>query len=107
MTLTDLRYIVALAETLHFGRAAEKCFVAQPTLSTAVKKLEEELGTPLFERGAEVRITPVGEAVVAQARRVLAEAARSRSWPRAAAIPCAGPSSWAPSTPSAPTCCRA
>ncbi len=103
MTLTDLRYIVALAETLHFGRAAEKCFVAQPTLSTAVKKLEEELGTPLFERGAEVRITPVGEAVVAQARRVLAEAARVKELAQSGRDPCAGPSSWAPSTPSAPT----
>ena len=77
MTLTDLRYIVALAHERHFGRAAEKCFVAQPTLSVAVKKLEEELGVILFERSPqEVRITPVGEQVVAQAERVLAEAAR-------------------------------
>lgn len=91
MTLTDLRYIVALAETLHFGRAAEKCFVAQPTLSTAVKKLEDELGTPLFERGAEVRITPVGEAVVAQARRVLAEAARVKELAQAGQDPLRGP----------------
>jgi LysR family hydrogen peroxide-inducible transcriptional activator len=50
MTLTELRYIVALNQTGHFGRAAEKCFVSQPTLSVAIKKLEEELGVSLFER---------------------------------------------------------
>lgn len=76
MTLTDLRYIVTLARERHFGRAAEKCFVAQPTLSVAVKKLEEELGVALFERGAEVSVTPIGAQIVAQAERVLAEAAR-------------------------------
>ncbi|MFA7268144.1 MAG: LysR substrate-binding domain-containing protein [Sterolibacterium sp.] len=76
MTLTDLRYIVTLARERHFGRAAEKCFVAQPTLSVAVKKLEEELGVVLFERGSEVRVTAVGERIIAQAERVLAEASR-------------------------------
>ncbi|SMB21226.1 Transcriptional regulator, LysR family [Sterolibacterium denitrificans] len=76
MTLTDLRYIVALARERHFGRAAEKCCVAQPTLSVAVKKLEEQLGVVLFERGAEVSLTPIGEQIVAQAQRVLAEAGR-------------------------------
>ncbi len=77
MTLTDLRYIVALARERHFGRAALKCFVTQPTLSVAVKKLEDELGVSLFERAAnEVRVTPVGREVVAQAARTLAEAAR-------------------------------
>ena len=50
MTLTELRYIVTLAEEKHFGRAAQKCFVSQPTLSVAVKKLEEELEVQLFER---------------------------------------------------------
>lgn len=74
MTLTDLRYIVVLARELHFSRAAEKCFVSQPTLSAGVKKLEEELGVPLFERLNEIRLTPVGEQVVAQAEKVLAEA---------------------------------
>ena len=53
MTLTELRYIVALARERHFGRAAEKCFVSQPTLSVAVKKLEDELGVALFERGGQ------------------------------------------------------
>lgn len=76
MTLTDLRYIVALARFCHFGRAAEHCCVSQPTLSVAVKKLEEELGVVLFERGSEVSMTPIGEQVVAQAGRVLAEAGR-------------------------------
>jgi LysR family hydrogen peroxide-inducible transcriptional activator len=77
MTLTDLKYIVALARERHFGRAAESCFVSQPTLSVAVKKLEDELGVVLFERSPqEVRTTPVGERIVAQAERVLGEAAR-------------------------------
>ena len=76
MTLTELRYIVALARERHFGRAAEKCFVSQPTLSVAVKKLEEELGVALFERGgSEVTATPVGTRIVEQAQRVLEEAA--------------------------------
>src|SRR5262245_55534024 len=74
MTLTELRYIVALARERHFGRAAEACFVSQPPLSVAVKKLEDELGVVLFERGrSEVAITPVGERVAEQARRVLEE----------------------------------
>jgi len=74
VTLTELRYIVAVARERHFGRAAEACFVAQPTLSTAVKKLEEELGVALFERGRhEVTITPAGERIVTQAQRVLEE----------------------------------
>ena len=75
MTLTELRYIVALARERHFGRAAEKCFVSQPTLSVAVKKLEDELGVALFERGgSEVAVTPVGARIVEQAQRVLEEA---------------------------------
>src|SRR5687768_6322800 len=75
MTLTELRYIVALARERHFGRAAEKCFVSQPTLSVAVKKLEDELGVALFERGgSEVAVTPVGVRIVEQAQRVLEEA---------------------------------
>jgi LysR family hydrogen peroxide-inducible transcriptional activator len=74
MTLTELRYIVAVARERHFGRAAEACFVSQPTLSVAVKKLEDELGVPLFERRAnEVSVTPLGERIVEQAQRVLEE----------------------------------
>ena len=76
MTLTELRYIVAVARERHFGRAAEACFVSQPTLSVAIKKLEEELGTQIFERGShEISVTPAGERIVAQAR----EAGESRS----------------------------
>jgi len=79
MTLTELKYIVAVARERHFGRAAEACFVSQPTLSVAIKKLEEELGTLLFERrSSEVTPTPVGERIVAQAQRVLDEAAQVR-----------------------------
>jgi len=76
MTLTELRYLVNLDKERHFGRAAERSFVSQPTLSVAVKKLEDQLGVILFERNrGEARPTPVGERIIAQARRVLAEAA--------------------------------
>src|SRR5690625_1847775 len=75
MTLTELRYIVTLAQEQHFGRAAERCFVSQPTLSIAVKKLEEELGVALFERSkSRVQATPLGEKIVAQAHLVLEQA---------------------------------
>lgn len=75
MTLTELRYIVAVAREHHFGRAAERCFVSQPTLSVAVKKLEDELGVVLFERGGgEISLTPVGVRIVEQAMRVLEQA---------------------------------
>lgn len=76
MTLNELRYIVTLAQEQHFGRAAEKCFVSQPTLSIAVKKLEDELGVALFERSrTKVVVTPVGQRIVEQAQKVLSEAA--------------------------------
>ena len=75
MTLTELRYIVALAQEQHFGRAAERCHVSQPTLSIAVKKLEEELGV-LFERGKQkILPTPLGAKIVAMAAKVLEQAA--------------------------------
>jgi LysR family transcriptional regulator, hydrogen peroxide-inducible genes activator len=77
MTLTELRYIVAVARERHFGRAAEACFVSQPTLSVAVRKLEEELAVPIFERGkGEVTVTPTGEQIIEQAQRVLEEASK-------------------------------
>lgn len=77
MTLTELRYIVALARERHFGRAAEKCHVSQPTLSVALKKVEQRLGITLFERSStEVRPTPLGEQMAWQAERVLEESAR-------------------------------
>ncbi len=92
MTLTELRYIVAVARERHFGRAAETCFVSQPTLSVAVKKLEEELGVTLFERGpGEVSVTPAGRKIVEQAQRVLEEASRIREIAAAGKDPLAGP----------------
>lgn len=76
MTLTELRYIVAVARERHFRRAASACFVSQPTLSIAIGKLEERLGVTLFERNSnEVTVTPIGEQIIEQARRVLEETA--------------------------------
>jgi LysR family hydrogen peroxide-inducible transcriptional activator len=76
MTLTELRYIVTLAQEQHFGRAADRCYVSQPTLSIAVKKLEDELGVALFERTkSRVQPTPLGEQIVAQANLVLEQTA--------------------------------
>jgi len=92
MTLTELRYIVAVARLQHFGRAAEACFVSQPTLSVAVKKLEDELGVQLFERGpGEVSITPAGRRVVEQAQRALEEADKVKTLAKSAADPLDGP----------------
>lgn len=92
MTLTELRYIVAVARERHFGRAAENCFVSQPTLSVAVKKLEAELGVTLFERGpGEVTVTPAGQKIVEQAQRVLEEASRIKELAAAGRDPLAGP----------------
>jgi LysR family hydrogen peroxide-inducible transcriptional activator len=92
MTLTELRYIVAVARERHFGRAADACFVSQPTLSVAVKKLEEELGVTIFERGpGEVTVTPAGERIVAQAQRVLEEAAAIKEIAKHGKDPLAGP----------------
>ena len=92
MTLNELRYIVAVAQELSFGRAAAKCFVSQPALSVAIQKLEDELGAPLFERGkSEVTVTPVGERIVEQAQRVLEEAARIREIAQAGRNQLVGP----------------
>jgi LysR family hydrogen peroxide-inducible transcriptional activator len=80
MTLTELRYIVAVARERHFSRAAEACFVSQPTLSISIKKLEDELGTQIFERGgAEVTLTPIGNEIVSQAQLVLDEVAKIKT----------------------------
>jgi len=91
MTLTELRYLVTVAETRHFGRAAEACFVTQPTLSAGIKKLEETLGVQLLERTSKrVALTPVGEAVVEQARRVLDECRSIESIARRNQAPLSG-----------------
>src|SRR5688500_2711893 len=79
MNLRDLQYLVALADHRHFGHAADACHVSQPTLSTQVRKLEEELGVPLVERAPrQVMLTPAGADIVERARRVLAEVAQMR-----------------------------
>ncbi len=91
MTLQDIRYLVALAEHRHFGRAAEACNVSQPTLSSQIRKLEAELGVTLLERtNKRVDITPVGSQILAHARRALAEAAQMEAVARAARDPLVG-----------------
>jgi LysR family transcriptional regulator, hydrogen peroxide-inducible genes activator len=92
MTLTELKYIVAVAREKHFGKAADACHVSQPTLSVAVKKLEEELELKLFERNAnEVTVTPLGDEVVRQAQTVLEQAAAIREIAKRGKDPLAGP----------------
>jgi len=92
MTLTELKYIVAVARERHFGHAAEACFVSQPTLSVAIKKLEEELGVSIFERGGtEVGVTNIGQQIVSQAQKVLEESANLKEIARLGHDPLAGP----------------
>jgi LysR family hydrogen peroxide-inducible transcriptional activator len=91
MTLTELKYIVAVARERHFGKAAEACYVSQPTLSVAVKKLEEELDVKLFERSAsEVTVTTLGEEIVRQAQSVLEQAANIKDIAKRGKDPLAG-----------------
>ena len=91
MNLRDLRYLVALADTRHFGHAAERTHVSQPTLSAQIKKLEDYLGTPLVERQPRrIALTDVGERVVARARRVLQDCDDIVELARAARDPLAG-----------------
>jgi LysR family hydrogen peroxide-inducible transcriptional activator len=101
--LKDLRYLVAVADTGHFGKAAERCFVSQPTLSAQLKKLEDYLGVPLIERQPRGAIlTPAGTEIVARARRIIeasdevVEIARTHKDPlagrlRVAFLPTIGP----------------
>jgi LysR family transcriptional regulator, hydrogen peroxide-inducible genes activator len=92
MTLTELRYIVAVARERHFGRAAEACYVSQPTLSVAIKKLEDELDCKIFERGgSEVSITPIGEEIVRQAQQVIEQAQGIRETAKRGKDPLSGP----------------
>lgn len=75
MTLRELRYLIALADRAHFGRAAEDCHISQPTLSTQIRKLEEYLGVSLIERNTKsVSLTPMGEEVVRSARQIVSQA---------------------------------
>jgi LysR family hydrogen peroxide-inducible transcriptional activator len=92
MNLRDLRYLVALADERHFGKAAERCFVSQPTLSAQIRKLEEYLGVPLVERQPKrVALTPTGEKVVRRARTLLQEADAIVELARNDRDPLAGP----------------
>ena len=92
MTLRELRYLVTLADYRHFGRAAEACHISQPTLSTQLKKLEDDLGVVLFERtNKALHITPIGRKIVDQARRVLAEADAIVELSRETTVPLVGP----------------
>jgi LysR family transcriptional regulator, hydrogen peroxide-inducible genes activator len=92
MTLTELRYVVAVAREKHFGRAAEACFVSQPTLSVSIKKLEEELDVRIFERGAnEVSVTPIGAEIVRQAQAVIEQAAQIKETAKRRKDPLNGP----------------
>ena len=92
MTLTELKYIVAVAREKHFGRAAESCHISQPTLSVSIKKLEDELDAKIFERSAgEVGLTPIGEEIVSQAQAVLEQAARIYEIAKSGKDPLAAP----------------
>lgn len=92
VTLTELKYIVAVARERHFGKAADACYVSQPTLSVAIKKLEDELEVKLFERSAgEVTVTPLGEQIVQQAQSVLDQAASIKEIAKRGKDPLAGP----------------
>jgi LysR family hydrogen peroxide-inducible transcriptional activator len=92
MNLRDLKYIIAVAESRHFGRAAERCFVSQPTLSGQIRKLEDQLGIAIFERtNRSVEITPVGEEILAHARRIMEQADGIEQAARAYQDPLAGP----------------
>jgi len=91
MNLKDLKYFIAVAETGHFGRAAAQCFVSQPTLSMQLKKLEKELGVPLFERNNKrVLLTQTGEQLLQQAKRVLFETDRLTEMAKAVINPLGG-----------------
>lgn len=92
MNLRDLKYIIAVAEHCHFGRAAEQCFVSQPTLSGQVKKLEDELGVTIFERTKRsVELTPVGGEMVDYAKRIVEQADAMQQLARSHQDPLAGP----------------
>lgn len=92
MNIRDLQYIIAVAESRHFGRAAERCFVSQPTLSGQIKKLEDELGVAIFERtNRSVEITPVGESILAHARQVMEQVDAIQQTALASRDPLSGP----------------
>lgn len=92
MNLRDLKYIIAVADTNHFGRAAQRCFVSQPTLSGQIKKLEQELGVAIFERtNRAVKVTPIGEEILIHARQMMEQAEAMVQLAQAYQDPMAGP----------------
>lgn len=92
MNLRDLKYVIAVAETKHFGKAAERCFVSQPTLSGQIKKLESELGVALFERtNRSVEVTSIGETIVEHARQMMEQSNVIVQLAQAHQDPLAGP----------------
>ena len=92
MNLRDLNYIIAVADTRHFGKAAERCFVSQPTLSGQIRKLEGELGVTIFERtNRSVRVTSISEEILLHARQMMEQADAIRSLSAAQLDPLAGP----------------
>ncbi len=92
VNLRDLKYIISVAETRHFGKAAERCFVSQPTLSGQIKKLEDELGVAIFERNnRSVEITTVGQDILVHARQMMEQADAIEQLARIHRDPLAGP----------------
>jgi LysR family hydrogen peroxide-inducible transcriptional activator len=92
MNLRDLKYIIAVADTRHFGKAAPRCFVSQPTLSGQIRKLEDELGVTIFERtNRSVTVTAVGEEILRHARQMMEQADAIRSLSAAQRDPLSGP----------------
>ncbi len=92
VSLRQLRYLVAVAEHLHFGRAAKACHVSQPSLSAQIAQLEDELGTALFERGARrVLLTAAGQGAAARARRILHDVQDLVDTAKLSADPLSGP----------------
>lgn len=107
MNLRDLKYLVALADHKHFGRAATACFVSQPTLSTQIKKLEDELGVPLVERAPrKVMLTPAGREAAMRARSIVAEVEQMKEAARRSQGRKRAPCAWASSPPWHRICCR-
>ncbi len=91
INLKDLKYLVAIADTGHFGKAAQRCFVSQPTLSAQLKKLEQYLGVQLVERQPNnIKLTQVGAQVVARSRHMLQEGEEILELARASADPLTG-----------------
>jgi LysR family hydrogen peroxide-inducible transcriptional activator len=107
LSLRDLEYLVAVAETRHFGKAARQCRVSQPALSTQVRKLEHLLGVQVFERTRTgVLLTEPGALLIDKVRLVLADANTLLATARSTAMPLTGPFRWARSRPWGPISCR-